>query len=66
MNLNLNGEKPIQSTIGLSQVAKKIMSQSLKLAKQLSKDMDEDVDFIESNEFVGAAAAAKIAGEGRI
>ena len=45
------------------EVAKKIMSQSLKLAKQLSKDMDEDVDFIESNEFVGAAAAAKVAGE---
>ena len=39
------------------------MSQSLKLAKQLAKDMEEDVDFIESNEFVGAAAAAKVAGK---
>lgn len=45
------------------EVAKKIMSQSLKLAKQLAKDMEEDADFIESNEFVGAAAAAKVAGE---
>jgi len=39
------------------------MSQSLKLAKQLAKDMEEDVDFVESNEFVGAAAAAKVAGK---
>jgi len=45
------------------EVAKKIMSQSLKLAKQLAKDMEEDVDFVESNEFVGAAAAAKVAGK---
>ncbi len=45
------------------EVAKKIMSQSLKLAKQLAKDMEEDTDFIESNEFVGAAAAAKVAGK---
>jgi hypothetical protein len=45
------------------EVAKKIMSQSLKLAKQLAKDMEEAVTFVESNEFVGAAAAAKVAGK---
>ena len=57
----LNGKTyPVEIDL---EVAKKIMSQSLKLAKKLSKDMDEDVDFIESNEFVGAAAAAKVAGE---